>query len=184
VLRQLGDEVCHREELEALSEVRVVFRVEEDIGALLLEGDLAHGDRRPGHILRKALHGSRIVEDAIEPGSTVITDGWDGYEWLEAQGYRHKVRLISGSGKTASTLLPRVHRVASLLKRWLLGTHQGGVSRDHIEYYLDEFTLGFNRRASKYRGKLLYRLLQQAVAVDPVPFRELVSPGGHPVRGR
>jgi hypothetical protein len=76
--------------------------------------------------------------------------------------------------------LPRVHRVASLLKRWLLGTHQGGVSRDHLEYYLDEFTFRFNRRASKYRGKLFYRLLQQAVAVDPVPFRQLVSAGWHP----
>jgi len=74
-----------------------------------------------------------FAEDAIEPGSTVITDGWDGYEWLEAKGYKHKVRTISGSGKTASTLLPRVYRVASLLKRWLLGTHQGGVSREQIE---------------------------------------------------
>lgn len=125
-----------------------------------------------------------FVEDAIEPGPTVITDGWDGYEWLEAQGYKHKVRTISGSGKTASTLLPRVHRVASLLKRWLLGTHQGGVSRAQIEYYLDEFTFRFNRRLSKYRGKLFYRLLQQAVAVDPVPFRELVRPGGHSRRDR
>jgi len=125
-----------------------------------------------------------FVEDAIEPGSTVITDGWDGYEWLEARGFKHKVRRISGSGKTASALLPRVHRVASLLKRWLLGTHQGGVSREQIEYYLDEFAFRFNRRSSKYRGKLFYRLLQQAVAVDPVPFRELVSPGGHSSRGR
>jgi transposase-like protein len=121
-----------------------------------------------------------FMEDAVEPGSVVITDGWEGYEWLEAQGYRHKVRLISESGKTAATLLPRVHRVASLLKRWLLRTHQGGVSRDHLEYYLDEFTFRFNRRASKYRGKLFYRLLQQAVAVDPVPFRQLVSAGWHP----
>jgi hypothetical protein len=60
VLRQLGDEVCHREELEALSEVGVVLGVEEDIGALLLEGDLVQGDGRPGHVLRQALHGSRI----------------------------------------------------------------------------------------------------------------------------
>lgn len=115
-----------------------------------------------------------FVQDSVEPGSIVITDGWEGYKWLNEQGYRHKLRVISGSGKTSSTLMPRVHRVASLLKRWLLGTHQGGVSRDHLEFYLDEFTFRFNRRASKHRGKLFYRLLQQAVTVDPAPFRELV----------
>ncbi len=92
-----------------------------------------------------------------------------GYESLKGHGYKHKVRVISGSGKTASALLPRVHRVASLLKRWLLGTHQGGVSQDHLEYYLDEFTFRFNRRTSRHRGKLFYRLLQQAVSVEPVP---------------
>jgi hypothetical protein len=69
--------------------------------------------------------------------------------------------------------------VASLLKRWLLGTHQGGVSRDHLEYYLDEFTFRFNRRTSQYRGKLFYRLLQQAVVVDPVPFSRIMVPHGH-----
>jgi transposase-like protein len=110
-----------------------------------------------------------FVEDAVEQGSVVITDGWQGYEWLQANGYRHKVRAIAGSGKTASTQLPRVHRVASLLKRWLLGTHQGGISRDQLEYYLDEFTFRFNRRTSKSRGKLFYRLLQQAVAVRAYP---------------
>ena len=98
----------------------------------------------------------------------MTTDGWEGYEGLKEAGYKHRPRVISGSGKTASTLLPRVHRVASLLKRWLLGTHQGGVSRDHLDYYLDEFTFRFNRRTSRYRGKLFYRLVDQAVAVDPV----------------
>ena len=122
-----------------------------------------------------------FVKEAIEPGATVITDGWEGYAGLKAQGYKHTVRLIRGSGKTASALLPRVHRVASLLKRWLLGTHQGGVSRDHLEYYLDEFTFRFNRRTSRYRGKLFYRLLQQAVVVDPVPFSRIMVPHGHHV---
>jgi len=120
-----------------------------------------------------------FVKEAIEPGATVITDGWEGYAGLKAQGYKHTVRLIRGSGKTASALLPRVHRVASLLKRWLLGTHQGGVSRDHLEYYLDEFTFRFNRRTSRYRGKLFYRLLQQAAVVDPVPFSRIMVPHGH-----
>ena len=73
-----------------------------------------------------------------------------------------------GRGESAEAVLPRVHRVASLLKRWLLGTHQGGVSREHLDYYLDEFTFRFNRRTSRHRGKLFHRLLEQAVAVGPV----------------
>ncbi len=80
--------------------------------------------------------------------------------------------MISGSGKTASILLPRVHRVASLLKRRSLGTHQGAVSREHLDYYLDEFTFRFNRRCS--RAKLFYRLVQQAVATPPVRYGDLV----------
>src|SRR5712692_1276856 len=72
-------------------------------------------------------------------------------------------------------LLPRVHRVVGLLKRWLLGTHQGGVSAEHLDYYLDEFTFWFNRRRSRHGGKLFYRLAQQAVAIGPHPFKELVN---------
>jgi len=121
-----------------------------------------------------------FVKEAIDPGSTVITDGWEGYEGLKNAGYKHRVRVISGSGKTATVLLPRVHRIASLVKRWLLGTHQGAVSRDHLDYYLDEFTFRFNRRTSRHRGKLFYRLLQQAVAVAPAPFSVLAKG----VRGR
>ncbi len=116
-----------------------------------------------------------FVEGAIEAGSTVITDGWEGYEWLKEGGYHHKIRSIRATGKSAVSLLPRVHRVASLLKRWLLGTHQGGVSRDHLAYYLDEFTFRFNRRTSASRGKLFYRLLQQAVVVYPHPIKTLTS---------
>jgi len=125
-----------------------------------------------------------FVEEAIEPGSVVITDGWEGYEWLSTGGYRHRPRPISGSGKTATALLPRVHRVASLLKRWLLGTHQGGVSRDQLAYYLDEFAFRFNRRTSGSRGKLFYRLLQQAVAVRPRPMAELTTPRARRAQGR
>ena len=71
--------------------------------------------------------------------------------------------------------MPRVHRVAALLKRWILGTHQGSVSDKHLDYYLDEFTFRFNRRHSEARGLLFYRLLQQAVQVEPVPYRRLVG---------
>ena len=78
--------------------------------------------------------------------------------------------------KSASELMPRVHRVMSLLKRWLLGTHQGAVSHKHLDYYLDEFTFRFNRRKSRSRGKLFYRLVQQAVAVNPATYKMIVHP--------
>ena len=68
-----------------------------------------------------------------------------------------------------------MHRVVSLLKRWLLGTRQGAVSRAYLDYYLDEFTFRFNRRTSRHRGNLFHRLVQQAVAVDPAPYASLVK---------
>jgi transposase-like protein len=108
-----------------------------------------------------SLHG--FVMDCIEPGSTLHTDGWQGYVGLDKQGFQREVTVLRGRRKEASELMPRVHRVASLLKRWLLGTHQGAVSHEHLPYYLDEFTFRFNRRRSKSRGKLFFRLMQQAV---------------------
>jgi transposase-like protein len=121
-----------------------------------------------------------FVKRSIGPGSAVITDGLPSYLGLEAAGYVHRQRVVRGSGKEADTLLPRVHRVASLLKRWLLGTHQGRVERTHLPYYLDEFTFRFNRRTSRSRGLLFYRLAQQAVAVEPVPFSRLVGGAANP----
>lgn len=115
-----------------------------------------------------------FVQEAIEPGSLVHTDGWEGYSGVEAKGYRHEVTLVSGGQESPSELLPRVHRVVSLLKRWLMGTHQGAVSHEHLDYYLDEFTFRFNRRSSQHRGKLFYRLAQQAVAVQPTPYRAMI----------
>ena len=116
-----------------------------------------------------------FVQDSVEPGSVVHTDGWLGYLPLEAKGYDHEVTFLKGKKKTPSELMPRVHRVISLLKRWLMGTHQGAVSLEHLDYYLDEFTFRFNRRKSRSRGKLFFRLLQQAVAVDPVPYKSMVK---------
>ena len=118
-----------------------------------------------------------FVAQTIEPGSTIHTDGWAGYDLLTKQGYCHEVSKLKGKPLDAAVaLLPRVHRVASLLQRWLLGTHQGAVSGEHLAYYLDEFTFRFNRRASKSRGKVFYRLVQQAVQVEPQPYKTLVHP--------
>jgi transposase-like protein len=116
-----------------------------------------------------------FVQDSVEAGSIVHTDGWLGYLPLEGKGYDHEITFLKGKKKTPSELMPRVHRVISLLKRWLMGTHQGAVSLEHLDYYLDEFTFRFNRRKSRSRGKLFFRLLQQAVVIDPVPYKSMVK---------
>src|SRR5450631_3698666 len=95
-----------------------------------------------------------------------------------------EVTVIKRSNKTASELLPRVHRTISLLKRWLMGTHQGAVSHKHLDYYLDEYTFRFNRRRSNSRGKLFFRLAQQAVAVDPVTHYRVVHPDLRKAEGK
>ena len=115
-----------------------------------------------------------FVQESVEPGSVVHTDGWLGYEPLQGSGYIHRLTFLRGQQKSPSELLPRVHRVVSLLKRWLLGTHQGAVSSEHLDGYLDEFTFRFNRRKSHSRGKLFYRLAQQAVAVEPITYKAIV----------
>jgi transposase-like protein len=117
-----------------------------------------------------------FVRESVAAGSVVHTDGWLGYSPLKGSGFKHEVTVLKGKREAASELLPRVHLVISLLKRWLLGTHQGAVNHKYLEYYLDEFTFRFNRRRSGSRGKLFYRLAQQAVAVDPVTRRQIVSP--------
>ena len=113
------------------------------------------------------------IESMIAPGSRVRTDGWVGYNGLEAGGYSHEV--IRQETTLGDNLLPLANRVAALLKRWLLGTHQGAVQPSHLDYYLDEFTFRFNRRTSHSRGKLFYRLVQQALMIDPVPAKLISS---------
>jgi len=122
-------------------------------------------------VTRTSLHG--FIAEAVEPGSTVRTDGLNAYLGLE--GYVHD-RQVQRRQAEGDHLLPRVHRVVSLLKRWLLGTHQGAIGHEHLDYYLDEFTFRFNRRTSASRGKLFYRLAQQAVQVSPAPFDSLIRP--------
>ncbi len=115
-----------------------------------------------------------FVCGSVSKGSKVCTDCWGSYNDLVNFGYVHKKINISASGDPAHVLMPGVHRISSLLKRWLLGTHQGAVSGKHLDYYLDEYTFRFNRRKSKARGMLFYRLLQQAVASGPSSFNEIV----------
>lgn len=116
----------------------------------------------------------RAVERMVEPGSQVRTDGWRGYQGLPRLGYDH--RVVAPTAELGENPLPTCHRVASLLKRWLLGTHQGAVRSKHLDYYLDEFTFRFNRRTARHRGLLFYRLLEHAVQVPPKPYRHLVKP--------
>ena len=116
-----------------------------------------------------------FAEDSIEPGSVIHTDGRQSYG-LENNGYQRELTKLKNKREEASKLMPRVHRVASLLKRWLLGTHQGGVAYYYLPYYLDEFTFRFNRRKSKSRGKLFFRLMQQAVTTAPKTYESMVGP--------
>ncbi len=118
-----------------------------------------------------------FIRDVIEPGSTILTDGWGGYNGLTEHGFTHNRTVLSDSGDPAHVAMPGVHRIAALLKRWLLGVHHGAVSAKHLDYYLDEYTFRFNRRTSRSRGMLFYRLIQQAVATASTPYRQLVD--GH-----
>jgi transposase-like protein len=104
------------------------------------------------------------VQDLVAPGSTVETDGWAGYGGLAKSGYQHQVLRA----EVTEDLLPQVHLVVALVKRWLLGTHQGGIQVSHLDYYLDEYTFRFNRRTSHSRGLLFRRVLEYAVQVDPL----------------
>jgi transposase-like protein len=115
----------------------------------------------------------------VEAGSLITTDGWTGYAKLKDIRCKHKiVRSFSSVGED---LLPRCHRVASLMKRWIMGTLQGSLSEKHLQDYLNEFTFRFNRRASASRGKLFYRLAEMSVQFKPTPYEKIINP--QPVEG-
>lgn len=119
------------------------------------------------HSLHKDELGA-FVKDSVEPGSRLITDGWTSYISLAKAGYQHKPTILNGRPlEDACTTLPGVHRIASLLKRWILGTYQGRIMRSRLDRYLEEFAFRFNRRHSPARGMLFYRLMQQCVAIPP-----------------
>lgn len=120
-----------------------------------------------------------FVQRTVAAGSEVITDGNWGYAPLARLGYTYKYHVLDGKGREASALLlGKVHRVASLLKRWLLGIHQGKASKLQITAYLEEFAFRYNRRMSPHRGMLFYRLAEQSVKTKPLPYGKLI------VRGR
>ncbi len=119
-----------------------------------------------------------FIERTVVAGSVIHTDGWSGYGPLSRSAYEHRPKSLRASRLPGHAAMPRVHRVASLLKRWWLGTYHGGISDPHLEYYLDEFTFRFNRRTSKARGLLFFRLVQQAVQMEAAPYHRLR--GGNP----
>ena len=100
----------------------------------------------------------------IEPGSTIRTDGWTSYQCVQ-WGYRHRP-VQQRSLKPGEDPTPLIHLISSLLKRWLLGTHQGGIQTTHLQKYLDEFVFRFNRRTSRSRGKLFYRVIQNILHIS------------------
>lgn len=117
-----------------------------------------------------------FIEANIEEGSTIITDGWSGYTNLsQNEKFIHEEKVVSGSGKQAHELLPHVHMIDSLVKRWINGTHQGKISQKHLEYYLEEFAFRFNRKLSNHRGKLFYRLMQQSIDCSPSTYKQIIN---------
>ena len=114
-----------------------------------------------------------FIQSAVCEGAVVHTDGWSGYVPLPRHGYPHRPRSLRASQLPAHVAMPRIHRVASLLKRWWMGTYHGGISEAHLDSYLDEFTFRFNRRTSRARGLLFYRLVQQAAQMEALPYEQL-----------
>jgi transposase-like protein len=119
-----------------------------------------------------------FIKDNVVPGALIVTDGWSGYRGISKHGYSHEShnqRAARARGEDQGNLLPGVHRIASLAKRWLLGTHQGSVGSAHLPSYLNEFVFRFNRRTSRSRGMLFYRVMELAVGHEPVRYHELLK---------
>jgi transposase-like protein len=115
-----------------------------------------------------------FVKENIEQGSTIITDGWRGYSSLDKNGYTRSIPEKFNTDES-DNILPHVHMIVSLLKRWLLGTHQGAVQEMHLQAYLDEYVFRFNRRKSAKRGLLFYRLLESVMHIPPTTYGELIN---------
>lgn len=110
----------------------------------------------------------------VEKGSTMITDGWTGYNGIEKHGFLRNIH-VQKHENDEEKLLPHIHTIASLLKRWLFGTHQGRVEKKHLQAYLDEYVFRFNRRKSAKRGLLFFRLLESATQTRATTLNEIVN---------
>lgn len=115
-----------------------------------------------------------FIQNNVEPASTIITDGWPSYNELIKKGYQHQVQKATVK-EEEEEILPNVHRIASLLKRWLLGTHQSYLNKNKLEYYLDEYVFRYNRRTSKSRGLLFLRLIEQGVTAEPISYENVIK---------
>lgn len=115
--------------------------------------------------------------DNVAPGARVITDGWPSYPAATRELYEHQPTPVSGSGQAAHEVLPAVHTVFSLVKRWVMGTLQGSVSPEHLPAYFDEWVFRFNRRRSRSRGLLFHRLMAQAATGDALTYNDLRKAG-------
>jgi len=113
----------------------------------------------------------KFIENNVKENSNVITDGWNGYNFLKDSKYDHSIVETDDPDKK----LPHIHLVVSLFKRWILGIHQGSINKKHLQLYLDEFVFRFNRRKSKSRGKVFFRLMQQAVVNKAIPYWKIVG---------
>ena len=116
-----------------------------------------------------------FIQDSISPDATLVTDGWRGYNKVVDCGYAREIKNLSDSDDFAHVLMPGVHRLASLLKRWILGTHQGSVSDMHLQAYLEEYTFRFNRRNSRSRGLVFKRLIEHSLLTKPITQADIVG---------
>jgi transposase-like protein len=112
-----------------------------------------------------------FIVQTVQKGSIITTGGWNGYLNISKKGFVHDKKIINQSNETACELMPNVHKVISLVKRWLSGTHQGAVTPEHLQDYLNEFSFRFNRKLSNHRSKLFYRLMQEAVSRTAPPIK-------------
>jgi len=155
-------------------------RGSENKSIVVIGVEVGEGKNKVGRVRMKVVPDATsdsllgFIKENVEPGSKVITDGWSGYNSVGGSGYVH---VVPSKFETAEegNILPHVHMVVSLLKRWLLGTHQGAVQEMHLQAYLNEYTFRFNRRKSANRGLLFYRLLECAVRVPPITQDELLG---------
>ena len=116
-----------------------------------------------------------FIQDSISSDATLVTDGRRGYNKVVGYGYTKEIKKLSNSDDFAHVLMPGVHRLASLLKRWILGTHQGSASGRHLQACFEEYTFRFNRRNSRSRGLVFKRLVEHSLLTKPVTKTDIVG---------